>query len=177
MISEGRIRFDFLVNAVSSESIQLLDLIQCVFIATILIPRNSKPMNRPFTLYYAATILFVLLDYVLGINLRVAFLEAYPAARLVYYAICFACLALILWQPRWATLIGGIESLVALIVMTISMMLRVVIVTDEMIEQGSGFVRFEEIVNYLMVGSIAYLSWIRGIQSLKSTKIAKNDDT
>jgi len=125
-------------------------------------------MNKPFALYYAATILFVLLDYALGINLRIAFLESYPTARLAYYAICFACFALIVWRPDRAALIGGIESLVALVALTFSMMLRVMIVTDEMIENGTGFVSIEEIVNYLIVGSIAYLSWNRGISSLKS---------
>ena len=128
-------------------------------------------MDRPFALYYAATILFVLLDYVLGVNLRAAFLEPFPVARLAYYAICFGCLALMLWQPRWAALIGGIESLVALVALTFSMMLRVMIMTDEMIESGTGFVSFEEIFNYLIVGSIAYLSWVRGIKSLKDPKI------
>lgn len=133
-------------------------------------------MNRLFELYYAATIVFVLLDFVLGINLRAAFLEPYPMARLLYYAFCFACLALMLWQPRWAALIGGVESLFALVTLTFAMMLRVMIVTDEMIESGTGFVRFEEIVNYLIVGSIAYLSWARGIKSLKDPKIEKKDN-
>jgi len=140
-----------------------------------MIPRNAKPMNRPFALYYAATILFVLLDYVLGVNLRVAFLEPFPIARLLYYAILFACLALMLWRPRWAVFIGGIESLVVLVALTFSMMLRVMIVTDEMIESGTGIVSFEEIFNYLIVGSIAYLSWARGIKSLKDPKIEKQD--
>jgi hypothetical protein len=132
-------------------------------------------MNRPFTLYYAATILFVVLDYVLGINLRVAFLESYPTARRVYYAICFACFAVILWRPAWAALIGGIESLVSLVALTFSMMLRVMIVTDEMIEKGTGYVTGQEIFNYLIVGSIAYLSWSRGIRSLNESNIDKRE--
>jgi len=133
-------------------------------------------MNRPFALYYAATILFLLLDYVLGINLRVAFLEPYPTARLAYYAICFTCFAVILWRPAWASLVGGIESLVALVALTFSMMLRVMIVTDEMIDKGTGFVTSQEIFNYLIVGSIAYLSWSRSIRSLKESNIDKRED-
>lgn len=132
-------------------------------------------MNSPFALYYAATILFALLDYILGINLRIAFLEPYPTARLVYYAICFTCFAVILWRPAWAALVGGIESLVALVALTLSMMLRIMIVTDEMIEKGSGYVTGQEIFNYLIVGSIAYLSWSRGIRSLKESNIGKRE--
>lgn len=126
-------------------------------------------MSHPIALYYAATILFVLIDYGLGINLRIAFLEPYPNMRLAYYAVCFACLALMLWKPRWAALIGGIESLIALSALIISMMLRVMIVNDEMLEQGSGFVTIEEIFNYLIVGSIAYMSYLRGFRSLKES--------
>jgi len=70
-------------------------------------------MNRPVTLYYAATILFLLLDFVLGVNVRVAFLELFPMARLAYY---------------------------------------------------------------LIVGGIAYFSWVHGIKLLKGPKVEKNDE-
>ncbi len=133
-------------------------------------------MNRPVTLYYAATILFLLLDFVLGVNVRVAFLEPFAMARLAYYLVCFVLFALMLWRPDWALLIGTIESLVAVVALTFSMALRVMIVTDEMIETGVGFVTTEEIFNYLIVGGIAYFSWAQGVKSLKEPKIAKNDD-
>lgn len=133
-------------------------------------------MNRPVTLYYAATILFLLLDFVLGVNVRVAFLEPFPMARLSYYLICFVLFALMLWRPGWALLIGTIESLVAVVALTFSMALRVMIVTDEMIETGVGFVTTEEIFNYLIVGGIAYFSWAQGVKALKGSKIEKNDE-
>ena len=59
-------------------------------------------MIRSVTLYYAATILFLLLDFVLGVNVRVAFLEPFPIARLAYYVVCFVLFALMLWRPGWA---------------------------------------------------------------------------
>jgi hypothetical protein len=133
-------------------------------------------MNRPVTLYYAATILFLLLDFVLGVNVRVAFLEPFPMARLAYYLICFVLFALMLWRPGWALLIGTIESLFAVVALTFSMALRVMIVTDEMIETGAGFVTTEEIFNYLIVGGIAYFSWALGVKSLKGPKVDKNDE-
>ena len=133
-------------------------------------------MNRPVTLYYAATILFLLLDFVLGVNVRVAFLEPFPMARLAYYLICFVLLALMLWRPDWALLIGTIESLFAVVALTFSIALRVMIVTDEMIEKGVGFVTTEEIFNYLIVGGIAYFSWAQGVKSLKGPKVDKNDE-
>jgi hypothetical protein len=35
-------------------------------------------------IYYAATLLFVILDYFLNINVRLAFLEAWPEMRALY---------------------------------------------------------------------------------------------
>ena len=133
-------------------------------------------MNRPVTFYYAATILFLLLDFVLGVNVRVAFLEPFPMARLAYYLVCFVLFALMLWRPGWALLIATIESLVAVVALTFSMALRVMIVTDEMIGTGVGFVTTEEIFNYLIVGGIAYFSWTQGVKALKGSKVEKNDE-
>ena len=133
-------------------------------------------MIRPVTLYYAATILFLLLDFVLGVNVRVAFLEPFPSARMAYYLVCFGLFALMLWRPGWTLAIATIESLVAVVALTFSMALRVMVVTDEMIETGVGFVTTEEIFNYLIVAGIAYFSWVRGVTSLKESKIAKGDE-
>jgi hypothetical protein len=132
-------------------------------------------MNRTITRYYAATIIFVLLDFFLGISIRAAFLDPYPMARLAYYVFCYACLAIMLWQPAWALIIGIAESLVAVVALTLSMGVRVMAVTDEMIESGRGFVTVQEICNFLIVAGIAYLSYLQGIKLLKATKIEKHD--
>ena len=133
-------------------------------------------MIRPVNFYYAATILFLILDFVLGVNVRAAFLEPFPTARMAYYLVCFGLFALMLWRPGWTLVIATIESLVAVVALTFSMALRVMVVTDEMIETGVGFVTTEEVFNYLIVGGIAYFSWAQGIKSLKEPKIAKNDE-
>ena len=133
-------------------------------------------MLKPITLYYAATILFLLLDFVLGVNVRVAFLESFPTARIAYYLICCGLFALMQWRPAWTLVIATIESLVAFVALTFSMALRVMVVTDEMIETGVGFVTAEEIFNYLLVAGIAYFSWTHGISLLKEPKIVKTDE-
>ena len=122
-------------------------------------------------LYYAATLLFLLLDYFVGINVRVAFLENQPLLRGLYYLVLFACLALMLLRPGWAEVIGAVESLTLVIALIFNMALRVLVVSDEMLETGAGLVTSEEIINFLISGSIAYLSWITRIKSLKVSKI------
>jgi hypothetical protein len=118
--------------------------------------------------YYAGTAFFLLLDYGLGINVRVAFLDQLPTARLAYYGICFACLALMLWRPGWTTLIGTFESLVTLVALIFSMAMRVMVPNDAIFEENAPFVNVQEIINFVISGSVAYIAWIKGLKKLRS---------
>ena len=129
---------------------------------------RNPDSNKPLVLYYGATIVFLVLDYAMGLNIRIAFLESYPVARLVYYGVCFTCLALMLWRPAWTVLISAFESIVTLSALIIGMGMRTLLVTDRMLETGAGLVTMPEIYNFIISGSIAYVAWVRGINSLKS---------
>lgn len=115
--------------------------------------------------YYAATAIFVGLDYVFDVNVRLAFLEHHPGLRAGYYVILLACFAAALLQPRWTLLIGIVESLVTLVGLILNMALRTMVVTDAMIETGAGLVTPAEIVNFIISGGIAYISWTQGLQA------------
>ncbi len=130
----------------------------------------AKGSGKLIVSYYAATVIFLLLDLALGINVRVAFLEALPLARMAYYGVCFACLALMLWRPGWTVLIGAFESLVTLSALIISMAMRTLLITDRVLETGGGYVTMPEIYNFLISGAVAYIAWVRGINELKNTK-------
>ena len=126
-------------------------------------PDSSKIL----VLYYAATIVFVVLDFALGFNIRLAFLESLPMARIAYYAVCFTCLALMLWRPAWTVLISAFESLVTLSALIIGMGMRTLLLTDRMLETGTGFITMPEIYNFLISGGIAYVAWLKGIKHLQ----------
>jgi hypothetical protein len=117
-------------------------------------------------------VVFLLLDYAAGINVRLAFLEPYPEARAVYYGVCFICLGLMIWRPAWTVLIAAFESLVTLSALIIGMGMRVLLFTDPMLETGSGAITTPEISNFLIAGAVAYLAWVRGINRLKAGKIS-----
>lgn len=127
-------------------------------------------MNRRSILliYYAGTAIFLLLDYVLGLNVRLAFLENHPLLKAIYYGILFACLGGAILRPDWTLVIGAVESLVTLVGLIFSMALRTMVVTDAMIETGAGVVTPAEIVNFIISGGIAYISWMRGLRALGS---------
>ena len=124
--------------------------------------------RRILVFYYAATALFLLLDLGYDLNVRLAFLEAWPGFRLLYYGVLFGCMGLMLWRPEWTTLIGTVESLFCLIALIVNMALSWVIVTDEMIETGRHVISVPYIANYIIAGGAAYLSWTQGINALTS---------
>jgi hypothetical protein len=60
--------------------------------------------------YYLGTPVFFLADYLFGLNVRVAFLDQWPAGKMAYYAFAFV-LGLIVWRrPEWTAKIGLVES-------------------------------------------------------------------
>ena len=128
-------------------------------------------MKQTYAIYYAATLIFVVLDYLFGVNVRVAFLDPWPLARLVYYLVCFGCLAVTLWRPGWAALTAAIESLTAIVALTLAMAIRIMIVTDEMIDHGTGFVTQEQIFNYVISGTVACFAWYQALNTLKSRNV------
>lgn len=128
--------------------------------------RSIPDSRRLLLVYYAATIVFLMLDYGLNFNVRIAALEAYPGLRAGYYVVIFACFGVMLWRPSWSTAIGAVESLATLVALIINMALRSMIVTDQMLETGVGFITTPEIVNFVISGSIAWFSWQRGMTAL-----------
>lgn len=123
--------------------------------------------ERILTCYYAGTALFLLLDYALHINVRVAFLDAWPLARLGYYGVCFVCLGLILWRPAWTIAVGTFESLVTLLALIFGMAIRVLVPNEAIFEEMVPIVTSEELVNFVVSGFVAYFAWIRGLRALK----------
>ena len=130
--------------------------------------------DAPVLAYYAATLVFVLLDYGFGINIRVAFLDAAPLLRPIYYGVLLLCFVLMLVSPALTALIGVVESLVTLIALILSMALRVLVVSDAVIESGEAPVTIADIVNFLLSGTVAYLAWSRGLARLGAGEEDKN---
>ena len=132
----------------------------------------SSPAAKPFSatllrLYYAATVVFLLLDYLFGINVRLASLDALPGWRGIYYAVCFGCLGLILWRPAWSLWIATIESLITLSLLIISMGASVFTVSERMLSTGTGAVTTEEIINFTIAGGFAWITWFRGTRAIQ----------
>ena len=123
--------------------------------------------RRLLYLYYAGTAVFMLLDYVFDFNVRLTFLDDQPLWRLAWYMFCYACLGLMLWRPEWADYVGLVESLLTMSLIIIGTATRVMIVTDEMIETGHGFVSMREILNFVITFTVIYVGYIRHVSVLR----------
>ena len=64
--------------------------------------------------YFYITPLFILLDYILGLNVRVSALDSMPGYKNLYYGFCILCGVLMYIIPRFSALIAFIESLINL---------------------------------------------------------------
>jgi hypothetical protein len=123
---------------------------------------------QPFRVYYLATAIFLLLDFGADVNVRVAFLDPWPAWRMVYYLFCFTCLGLIVWRPALTTVVSTAESLITLSALILYMGARVLTLSSGLLEQGEvALVRFEEIVNFMIAGFAAWWGWQRGSRDLQ----------
>lgn len=122
--------------------------------------RERSPAQWIFVAYYGGTVVFVLADYLLDINVRLAFLDGFPGWRALYYLLCAACFILIWRYPAWSQTVAAAESLLTVASLILSMGSRVYVPNDAMIEQGRVPVTPSEIWNFLLSGSAAYLGLI-----------------
>lgn len=117
--------------------------------------------------YYGATLLFLLLDVIFGISIRIAFLDTHTSFKMLYYGFCMVCFLLMIWKPYLAVLIGAVESLVTLVALIVVMGMRVMVPTDEMLESATVIITMPQILNFIIAGSIAYIAWSQGLQALR----------
>jgi hypothetical protein len=128
------------------------------------VPRTASP--RALQAYYAATIVFLMLDYGAGFNVRIAGLEGFPQLKAGYYLVIFGCLGIMLWRPAWSMAVGVVESLATMVTLIFSVALRSMLLTGQMPATGAGFASIAELVNFVIVGSIAWYTWQRGLAQL-----------
>ena len=112
-------------------------------------------------IYFALTPAFILLDYVVGVNIRVAVLDSYPMYKGFYYAFCILCGIITFSLPRFSPVIALFES-IAIYMMTILSVftpyLQLVKHTDDILDinfQFENIMTPPYITNLVLAGFIA----------------------
>lgn len=118
--------------------------------------------NKLLLGYYLATLAFVALDAGWHVNVRLAFLDGAPGWRGVYYAVCIGCAGMMLWRPDLSTLVGGVEGIVTLTALILNLASRSMMIGADAFRP----VTPEEVLNFLLAGTFAYIAWSRGLKAL-----------
>ena len=93
--------------------------------------------------------------------------------KAAWYLVCFACLALIIWRPDWSLWVGTIESLLSLSIIILSMGVRVMSPNEAVLLAGGTIVTVEEVMNFMIVGGITWLSWTQGMKAIQEQLLTR----
>ncbi len=110
--------------------------------------------------FYLATPLFLLLDSLLGWNIRIASLDNYPGWKMLYYLFCL-CIGLLMW--KWQILepvLGMVEGGVNMLLLTLSVLLPYYEAIDALSSGESVQTPLDSfsIINYLVSGLFLLIS-------------------
>ncbi|MEM6575291.1 MAG: hypothetical protein AAF736_13540 [Pseudomonadota bacterium] len=103
--------------------------------------------------YYLLTPLFMLLDWVLDLNLRVAGL-ADPGHRILYYGFLVGCTVLLWKVPQTSQLVALAESSVNFFLLIAGVMLPILGHAYLLDDPSYGFSGWPQLVNFLVTGTI-----------------------
>jgi hypothetical protein len=123
--------------------------------------------------YYYATPLFILLDYLLGINIRVSALDAMPLYKNVYYGFCIICALCIYILPKYSPIVALFESAISILIMILLLFLPYVrcLMQEDIIGEGWQNVEAlnpESMINLLLAGVVAVFAFRASIYRLSA---------
>jgi mannitol-specific phosphotransferase system IIBC component len=80
---------------------------------------------------------------------------------------CSCCLALLAWRPQWSNVIAATESAYVIGALVIGMMTKFMSINESIFIQSSVNFGFEDVVNFIISGLVAYGSWLAAFRRLK----------
>ena len=131
-----------------------------------------KPRQTIPKLYYYITPLFILLDYLGGVNIRAAVLDSMPMYKNLYYGFCIFCAAGIYFRPRFSAVVALFESTIMVLMTVLSVFLpyiQILMQADDVLSENwdiaSAF-SIPRIVNLVLAGTIAIFAFHGSIREL-----------
>jgi hypothetical protein len=123
-------------------------------------------------LYYYITPLFILLDYVWGISIRVTMFDSMPQYKKLYYGSCILCGVFLYAVPKLTPVVALFDSSINFLITVMAVFMpyiNFITKTDDFLTAKlptvAGF-DTPHIVNILLAGAIAILGFHGSIQML-----------
>jgi hypothetical protein len=124
--------------------------------------------------YFYITPLFILLDYIFGINVRVSALEAMPTYKNLYYGFCILCGICMFIIPRYSAIVALFESSINIMMLVLGIILPYIQTITALMDDvlGADFKALEEsfkvqpMVNLAIVGFCLILTFRKSIETI-----------
>ena len=121
--------------------------------------------------YYYATPLFILLDYLAGINIRVSALDAMPLHKNAYYGFCILCGLCIYISPKYSPVVALFESAINYVLMILLLLMPYIrcLMQEDIIGEGWQNVEAlnpQHITNLVLAALVAVLAFRASIHKL-----------
>ena len=123
-------------------------------------------------LYYTITPAFILLDYIWGINVRVAALDNAPLYKGLYYGFCILCGVIIYLVPRSSSFVALIESTIIIMLTVMGFLSSYVQILSQAFDamnadfETINILRPQYIINLFLAGGIACITFIKSQREL-----------
>jgi len=125
------------------------------------------------SLYYYMTPAFILLDYLWGINVRVAVLDGMPLYKNLYYGFCILCGVVVCILPWLSAAVALFESIIMIMMTVVGFFLpyvRLLNSGDDILNtdlRAFGEFGVPNVTNFLMALAIAIVSFRASIRALE----------
>lgn len=135
------------------------------------------------SLYYYMTPLFIVLDYLGGVNVRVAVLDSMPLYKNLYYGFCVFC-GIGMYALPWCTpIVALIESTINILLIVLAVFLpyiQVVMESDNILEsnwEAASAFTIPRIVNLVLAGTVAIFAFHGSLRVLGTTGNPPDSDS
>jgi len=123
-----------------------------------------RPLQWP-QYYYFASVIFLLIDWLAGANVRAVGFAAHPTLRMVYYLACLLCGMVVRLLPAWSAPVTLAESTVNITALMISVLTP--LYTFDVEHPSRPLVAFPQLViNFMISGTAALVAWYQSLYAL-----------
>ena len=124
--------------------------------------------------YYYITPLFIVLDYIWGVNVRVNVLDSTPLYKSLYYGFCILCGLGMYIVPQFSAVVALFESTINFTMTVLGLFSPYVqyLYTDDVLSadwEVAGALSIERIVNLVLAGSVAIFVFRQSIRTIEET--------
>ena len=131
---------------------------------------SIRDRNSIARLYFYITPMFIFVDYLWGVSVRVSALDSWPVYKNVYYGLCVLCGVSMYVVPRYTAVVALFESIINFTMIMLCLFVpyvRNILFVDDILDADFKTMGGPSIVNLFIVGSCAALIFQTSLEIIK----------